>query len=116
VRWARLLAGLALGCHTETAADTAGSTDDCADAASLTWDSFGRGFFTQHCNTCHAATSPDRHGAPVAVTFDAEAEVWSQRDAIRDATSGEPPAMPPTGGVSDDDRTLLARWLDCGGL
>jgi uncharacterized membrane protein len=113
MRWALRVAWLAAGCGAANATpDTAAA--GCADDASLTWDSFGRGFFTQHCNTCHAATSPDRHGAPPEVTFDAEAEVWAQRDAITAATAGDPPSMPPTGGVAADDRTLLARWLACG--
>ncbi len=88
--------------------------EPCVDAPAATWDSFGRGFFTQHCTVCHAADSPDRHGAPPGVTFDSEAEVVALRDRILDRATGDEPTMPPTGGVSEDDRFLLERYLHCG--
>lgn len=87
----------------------------CADAPVTTWDNFGAGFLKQSCDTCHAASAPDRHGAPVAATFDSEEDVWALADRILVRATGEGASMPPQGGVPEDDRYRLAVWLSCGG-
>lgn len=87
----------------------------CADAPVVTWDNFGAGFLTQHCDACHASSTLDRHDAPATVAFDSEDEVWQWADRILARTTGEEPTMPPQGGVSEDDRYLLEVWLTCGG-
>jgi cytochrome c5 len=121
-----LLAGLTGGCDGgegtpedsgATAADSGGpvATGVCVDAPVVTYANFGRGFMTQHCQSCHASTTPDRHDAPEAVTFDDEEQVWAQVDRILARATGPEPTMPPQGGVSDDDRYLLEVWLSCGG-
>ena len=96
-----------------------GGKDEASDSSapcdpSVTYESFGRGFVTQHCQTCHASTSPDRRGAPRDVVFDTEDDVWANADAIR-VRAIEQGDMPPQGGVSADDLALLDRWLSCGG-
>lgn len=93
-----------------------GNSGLCATAPVTTWDNFGAGFVAQSCDTCHSATTLDRHGAPPDVTFDTEEEVWEWSDRILERTTGETPTMPPQGGVSDDDRYRLEVWLTCGGL
>lgn len=98
--------------------DTAVATDlpeICVDAPVATYANFGRGFLTQHCEVCHAATANDRHDAPETATFDTEEEVWAMADRILARAAGDAPTMPPQGGVSDDDRFLLEVWLTCGG-
>lgn len=101
-----------------------GGGDDsgfCADAPIVTWETFGAGFVRENCQTCHASTSLERHGAPEAVTFDTVDQVWAYRDrilarvieALDDGDTGTGP-MPPMGGTSDDDRYLLEVWLTCG--
>jgi uncharacterized membrane protein len=87
----------------------------CADAPVTTYDNFGAGFLTQSCTTCHSSSTLDRHGAPPAVVFDSEEDVWAQADRILSVTVGEAPTMPPQGGVTDDDRYRLEVWLTCGG-
>lgn len=87
----------------------------CVDAPVTTYANFGRGFLTQHCEVCHAATTNDRHDAPETVTFDTEEEAWAQADRILARAAGDAPTMPPQGGVTDDDRYLLEVWLSCGG-
>jgi uncharacterized membrane protein len=87
----------------------------CVDAPTVTWANFGAGFITQHCQACHATSTPDRHGAPETVIFDTEEQVWAQADRILARAVGESPTMPPQGGVSEDDLYLLEVWLNCGG-
>ncbi|MCB9687539.1 MAG: hypothetical protein H6738_16460 [Alphaproteobacteria bacterium] len=103
---------LALAC----AGDDGTGTDALCDGAPVTtYDNFGAGFLTANCETCHAASAPDRHDAPADATFDDEEQVWAWADAILDTATGDAPTMPPQGGVEDDDRYRLEVWLRCGG-
>lgn len=118
MRYAAIALSLLVGCNGEEdkPEDTGSPTGPeglCADAPVVTYANFGEGFMTQHCQACHATTTPDRHGAPESVTFDDEASVdqWSDRIVAR--SLGEEPTMPPQGGVSEDDRYLLEVWLTC---
>jgi uncharacterized membrane protein len=77
------------------------------------WDTFGHGFLTTYCQGCHASTTPDRRGAPEAVTFDTEEDALAWRAQILGAAASEAPTMPPNGGPSDDDRERLSIWLTC---
>ncbi len=105
------LLSLLVGCSTvPSGADSAG----CADAPLLTYDNFGRGFLTQNCQPCHATAAPDRHGANPSVTFDSYEDVVLEWDAIAAMATGDDPAMPPAGGILDEDREKLAIWLACG--
>lgn len=79
-----------------------------------TWASFGDPFFRRQCGSCHAATAPDRFGAPEAVTFDTEAEVLAQRGAVERVIL-DAETMPPGGGISDEERALLRSYLACVG-
>jgi uncharacterized membrane protein len=118
-----LLPALLLGCTPdEETADPPAATGDtgtadsfCADAPVTTWDNFGAGFVTQHCQACHASSAPERNGAPTDVSFDTEDDVWMWADRILTRSAGEAPDMPPQGGVDEDDRYLLEVWLTCGG-
>lgn len=126
MRWVGLVAGLAAcggaqaptGPTGATAADTGAmpaptvDTGPCGGAPVVTWENFGAGFVTQHCQACHASTAPDRHGAPEGVVFDTESDVAAhgERVRVRALDVGD---MPPLGGVSDDDRARLALWLAC---
>jgi uncharacterized membrane protein len=116
VRALVLFGVVAAGCTGEGASepDTDGPAI-CADAPVVTWDNFGAGFMTQHCQACHASTAPDRHGAPAEVVFDTEEDAWAWADRVLARAIGEGEAtMPPQGGVSEDDRYLLEVWLTCG--
>ena len=123
-RWSwMVLAGAALGCGAEATkddgggdgADTASEAVDpaCVDQPVVTWANFGAGFLLEQCQSCHAATSPDRRGAPADVHFGEELDVVRLRDRIAARALGDPPTMPPEGGVSDSDRALLAVWITC---
>jgi uncharacterized membrane protein len=83
------------------------------EVPSITWETFGEGFVTTHCQGCHASSSSDRQGAPEDVVFDSEADALWWRDAILDATASDPARMPPAGGIDRDDRERLTIWLTC---
>lgn len=93
--------------------DSVGDTDPCAGEPTVTWSTWGQGFLTENCQTCHASTSPDRDGAPETVVFDTEEEVLAQASLILSVATGDAPSMPPEGGISDEDRALLEIWLTC---
>lgn len=88
-------------------------TSACAEVPALRWDSYGHGFLIENCDGCHASGTADRHGAPEDATFDTVEEAWAWSERILARATGESPTMPPMGGVSDDDRQLLAWWLGC---
>lgn len=106
-----LLLGLLCGCGAD-AADT-GAADFCADAPVVTWESWGEGFLIQTCQTCHSATTVDRNGAPESVNLDTESEVLALRDRILARATGDATTMPPSGGVTEDDRLRLLTWHTC---
>ncbi len=85
----------------------------CADAAVLTWENFGEGFTRESCQPCHASTSPDRRGAPESVVFDDKAQALALSERILARVTGDSPTMPPSGGVSTDDRLRVEIWLRC---
>lgn len=85
----------------------------CVGAPVVTWDNFGSAFLIQSCDACHAATAPDRQGAPESAVFDTEEQALALADRILARAAGDEPTMPPMGGVSEDDRTLLEIWLTC---
>lgn len=85
----------------------------CADAPVVTWETFGHGFVTENCQTCHASSQTERQGAPPAVSFDDAASVWAYADRVLATAAAEPPTMPPMGGTTEDDRALLRTWLTC---
>jgi mono/diheme cytochrome c family protein len=96
----------------DTAPDTAASA--CAGAPVVTWNSFGDGFMRENCQGCHASTAPDRHGAPEAYAFDTVEDAWRHAERVLARSAGADATMPPQGGVSEDDRTRLVWWLQCG--
>ena len=103
------------GNDTASVADSGAPDVDpaCDGLPVVTWANFGAGFMLQQCQSCHADTAADRRGAPEGVGFGEEADVRAHHDRIVARALGEAPTMPPEGGVSEDDRALLAIWLDC---
>lgn len=113
-----LLALVLVGCAGEAPVDTAvgGPEGVCAEVdGPVTWDNFGRGFTTQHCQACHNSALPEgeRQGAPVSVSFDTQADVLAHGSRILAVAASSEATMPPQGGVPEDDRLLLEVWLTC---
>lgn len=81
----------------------------------LTYDSFGRGFMSTHCQRCHGMPSKDRSGAPSAYDFGSRDDVLRYRERIFSRAAADNTTMPP--GPDDPpeaDREKLAEWLACG--
>ncbi len=97
----------------------AGTPDDTAGACDrdppLTWANFGQGWMDKHCTGCHSSLlrADQRNGAPVQVDLDTweDAVAWGPRIAAR--SLGKEATMPPGGGPSEEERRLLAEWLEC---
>jgi uncharacterized membrane protein len=85
-------------------------TADCYDAP--TYSSWAEGFLIGKCQPCHASTAPNRFGAPESVVFDDRSDALRQLSAIK-STVLERGTMPPSGGVTDNERLLLEAWLEC---
>lgn len=92
--------------------DTAGACDRDPPLDYLT---FGKAFVQTHCTGCHSSLvrEDQRNDATVGVDLDTYDDVvrWAERIRVRTV---EVQDMPPGGGPSDEERELLAEWLDCG--
>lgn len=94
----------------------------CPEASELSYDNFGREFFTAHCTTCHsAAISGAMRQAPPDRNFDDVQMIRTLAHQI-DQQAGAGPTqqnqvMPPSGEANKptlEQRMQLAEWLACG--
>jgi hypothetical protein len=92
-----------------------GSGIDCSMSV-LTYQNFGAPFIENWCRGCHSSGLPAdmRQDSPAESNFDTLAEVHTWSDGIVSLAGGDPATMPPAGGPSDDERTLLVEWMTCG--
>lgn len=89
---------------------------DCETSSVITYDTFGRGFLAAYCNGCHGGAVANRQGAPGGTVFDTVqgASMHADRIAVRVLDEDdELPPMPPSGGVTPDDRERVRVWLTC---
>ncbi len=107
-----VLALLFLACGASDPVDSAAPCVVDADGAYPTWGTFGAAFFLDYCASCHAASAPQRFGAPASVSFDAEADVLAHFDAVR-RTVLDAQTMPKGGGVPSTQLLELERYLNC---
>ena len=107
-----LLTMLVLGCTAGDIADSAATCVEDADGSYPTWGTFGAAFFLDYCASCHAASAPQRFGAPDTAVFDTEAEVKARLPAVRRVVL-QSQSMPKGGGVPEADLQELTRYLDC---
>lgn len=81
----------------------------------LTYASFGAGFFSTWCQSCHGSQSLERHGAPGEFIFDTPEQIRHHRARIFVRSAAGNDSMPP--GPEDpsvEERERLAEWLACG--
>lgn len=76
------------------------------------YEEWTEGFLKGKCQPCHAANSPNRYGAPENIFFDSEEASLYWISSI-ERTTLERETMPPSGGVTEDEKELLRRWIDC---
>jgi uncharacterized membrane protein len=115
--FALLLAGC--GGDDEKAPLEGAATGATCGNSTLTYDNFGRNFFTTYCRRCHSADAADRHGAPGSVNFDTVEQIRANSARIDELAAlgpdAENEAMPPSGITpTDPQRDDLGRWLACG--
>ena len=100
----------ACGAGGQTETDT--STSLCTDPSVPSYEEWTQGFLMSKCQSCHASTAANRYGAPEPVTFDTYEQVDNWRSSIARTVLDEQ-SMPPSGGVTDEERILLELWLHC---
>jgi hypothetical protein len=107
-----LLASLALGaaaasCHVDT---SIGDHPCPPRGTTLTYDNFGRPFFTVNCVRCHGG--PNGYSSRSFTTVEA---IRSQADRIFINAAADNESMPPgPDGPPTEERERLADWLACG--
>ena len=124
--WTVMLALSALACGPSRppipdAATLAPSGSSCPPGSTLTYESFGRAFFDEYCQTCHASTvrGSARQGAPRTHAYDDRAMIHAARHEIELRSAAGPDAinadMPRTYPVPTlREREQLGEWLACG--
>lgn len=115
-RWlgAGALAALLLvaACRPETSIDEYPCPKE---GTKLTYESFGRDYLAQNCQTCHGQASGERKGAPSGFDFGTIESVRDHKARIFARAAADNVTMPP--GPDDppaDQRYQLAEWLACG--
>ena len=81
----------------------------------ITYETVGEPFLRNYCTGCHAAKLEpgDRFGAPASVNLDSydDAKQWALRSYVR---SVHFQTMPPSGGISPEERERFKQWALCG--
>lgn len=93
----------------------------CPTGSTLTYENFGKPFFTTYCLSCHSNTvkGDARNGAPSDHNFDTLEDVQNMRGHI-DQKAGSGPAATNTDMPRSDprpsleERQKLSTWLACG--
>lgn len=103
------------------AASLAPTGSTCPTGSTLTYESFGRAFFDEYCQPCHASSvrGAARQGAPSSHTYDdvgmiraAAEEIDLRAAAGPDAINTDMPRAFPA--PTEEERRQLGEWLACG--
>jgi hypothetical protein len=88
---------------------TAMQGDSC-----VSYEDFAGPFLLNWCVGCHSSSLDEAHRkmAPLGMDFDTLEGVRAHADRIK-IRATELKNMPPLGGPSDEERALLAEWIDC---
>ena len=116
-RWALLPAALALTGAMAFSTPTTGRTGETGASDSVPGFAAVRSVVSQRCVPCHSQYQTDRSfgPAPGGVTFDTPESIARLAERIR-VRAVETKTMPPGNktGMTDEERTLLARWIRFG--
>lgn len=100
-----------------------GSGATCSPTSTLTYENFGRAFFTTNCTTCHSVANVGaaRRGAPASRNFDTQAEIQMQAERIDTQAAAGPsrintlmPFSTASAFPTELERRQLGEWLACG--
>jgi uncharacterized membrane protein len=93
----------------------------CPPGSDLTYDSFGRQFFSDYCTRCHSTsvTGAARMNAPLDHNFDTLDGVKQEIEHVDEVAAAGPDStntlMPPDGKKpSAEERLKLGEWIACG--
>jgi hypothetical protein len=108
---------LAVACSSDDAAQptpTGSPTTAMQGDTCVSYEDFAGPFLLNWCVGCHSSSLDEAHRkmAPLDMNFDTLEGVRAHADRIKVRVS-ELKNMPPLGGPSDEDRALLAEWIDC---
>ena len=85
----------------------------CPPNSTLTYESFGKGFFEANCNRCHSVNT--KGNSPL---YDDVTAIRSNAKQIDEQAASGPEAtneeMPQDGSVAKAEREKLGQWLACG--
>ena len=99
-----------------------GSGAGCGPASTLTYDNFGRAFFTTNCTPCHSSANVGaaRRGAPASRNFDTLADIQAQSERIDTQAAAGPsrvnmlmPFVTASVFPTEMERRQLGEWLAC---
>ncbi len=104
--WIGLAFALALGCSKGTGAT-------CPTTSTLTYDNFGRNFFSRYCDSCHGTGGRTQPSLATQAAIRAQATAIDQEAAA--GPDGVNTAMP-EGSPAPTEAELrqLGEWLACG--
>jgi hypothetical protein len=106
------LVALSISCGTKN--DPVGSLPGDGLPETVTYTEHIRPLLEDNCTGCHASTlqGADRNGAPTGIDFDtyANATQWAEQGNARIQAG----SMPPSGGLTSNDRALFQKWVDQG--
>ena len=93
-----------VGCTSSAAPSSGISNATCPAGSTITYDNFGRSFFSTNCLSCHAGTD-----LPILST---RAQIRASTDMIMRATV-DTTEMPQTFDIDVSERQMLGEWLAC---
>jgi uncharacterized membrane protein len=107
---------LAAGCGGGESGNPPPGDPGACETSYLEYKNFGQPFLLDWCSGCHSAALPAtmRQMAPADVNFDTIDGVRRFQERIAARATGATPTMPPAGGPSEEERAMLAEWLNCG--
>ena len=104
--WIGLSFALALGCSKGTGAT-------CPTNSTLTYDNFGRNFFSRYCDQCHGTGGRTQPSLATQAAIRAQATSIDQEAAA--GPDGVNTAMPEgSPAPTEAERRQLGEWLACG--
>ena len=99
-------------CNGDDDDDGEGQLPACPSAGtSLTYDNFGKQFFTDYCVSCHFEGTTVKGAEP----YDTQSAIQAAAEDIYGRAGGTNTNMPQSGAKpTSDERNKLAEWLSCG--
>ena len=114
-RNAFLLLYLLLVCLAAAGCEGTVADEACPEESYLTYENFGGPLLLTWCTPCHSSNLPEaeRQEAPMGSDFDLKQNILPYAEGIHDYAVVSD-IMPPGGGLTEEERSMLGEWLGCG--